>query len=211
MDWDGPRPTYAPRPPVILIVSVVLLAMAVGAVLGPVIGVLAAAVMLASMGGVARRAAVRPVAGTEPVSEGDEARLLNLVQGKAADLGVSAPEVRVFATGPPNAVASGGRLPVIAFRRTALDSFSRTELEAAVSFLLVALATGAARVTALPRWVGGRDVDLVGLDIAAASATRYPPALSRVLAACEPADGQGLWLVPGGDDVEARRRALAEL
>lgn len=204
--------------PVAPLIPVVALAALAGSTLGPVAGAMAGllallvvvALAMAVPGGTLRRERAARV------SEEEAPRLHNLIGGLSRDMNLPMPELWV-APGPPNACALHLTKPMLCFRRELIDSFTRTELEAVGSFLLVALTTGAARRETLPSWAvpKGGPIDHFTLDVYAASVTRYPPALASALQRCHPAPpAAGVWLAGGdadNDEVETRAGALLDL
>jgi Zn-dependent protease with chaperone function len=119
---------------------------------------------------------------------------MNLVAGRARSENAAVPEVMLFERPAPNAFIWGGRRPVIAMSRDAVEAFTRTEIEAMVAHCFVRLGSGAGRTLPiavllgrLAAWAG----PLVGAthDVATAASTRYPPALRSALAKCAPARG----------------------
>ena len=129
--------------------------------------------------------------GAGPLDPHDAPRLENLVAGIAADLGVEPPRLLLLPEGGPNAlVASGGKSGLLAVRKTLLDTFTRTELEAVVAHCLLRLHSKEFTYSNLAaRWsdlgaglapqVGTRD------DVRAAAFTRYPPALAAAIGKCD--------------------------
>ena len=139
-------------------------------------------------------------------NEDDEPRLWNVVGGLAGDLGVRMPAIYVVEDGGPNALVcrSSGR-PAIAFTRSLLDSFTRTELEAVGAHCLVRLASGDIQRASLGLTLGplgSRAIPLVGTtdDIRAAAATRFPPALISAISKAEARGGiyDPFWFVGAG-------------
>lgn len=213
-DWGVPVERTRARRPLPLVPAAVLIALVavVGAIAGPVVGVAAALGLAAGGVAIARAAPARLLRkqGARRARRTEMPRLFNLVDGLSVDLRVAAPEVWV-AEGPPNAVALDPGTPLVCLRRELVEGFTRTELEATVAFLLVGLATGAARRATFPRWAfpGRGEPDLGTLDVYAASVTRYPPALAAALSRSSPVAAPGLWFAAG--DIERRAAALLDL
>ncbi|MGH2736090.1 MAG: hypothetical protein ACRDKZ_10955 [Actinomycetota bacterium] len=161
------------------------------------------------------------LAGAEPPRGGGSARILNLVAGLSADLAIPAPEVLVADDERANALVCLAGGPKFVVTSSLLEGFTRTEQEAVVAHCLVRLRGGQVRWTqlslalgpfggALVAQVGGAD------DVAAASLTRYPPALAAAVRKAEAATGRygALWFVGGGTShvpAEQRAAALADL
>jgi len=138
--------------------------------------------------------------GGRRVGEGDEPRLVNIVEGLCVANGLTVPELRVLADDAPNAIVLG-RKPTraVLFCTTGLlEVLDRIELEAVVAHELAHLKRGdlqiAARSTvaagllgaltpAAARFVvrlGGPEREALA-DGAAAMMTRYPPGLVGAL------------------------------
>jgi hypothetical protein len=161
--------------------------------LGAATGVAAVAAVIA-LGRAAQRRWLLGATGARPVESGDAPRVTNLVTGRAGSEGVAVPKVMVFDRPDPNAFIWGGRRPVIALSRGAVDGFTRTEIEAVVTHCFTRLSLGAGRVLPIAVLVGrlaARAGPLVTTteDVAAVASTRYPPALRSALAKCSPAQG----------------------
>lgn len=211
-DWGVPVARSRLPVPIVALVAAGVLSAAIGFLIAPVAGIAAALVLIAVMalalaaipGGVLRRERA------ERARPEDAPRLVNLVEGLSHDLGVAPPEVWVSA-GPANAAAIHLSKPRLCVRRELLDTFTRTELEATVAFLLIGVVTGAARSATVPRWISPSrsSPDPAALDVYAVSVTRYPPALASALAKCSEAGAPGLWL--GEGDIDARSTALLDL
>jgi Zn-dependent protease with chaperone function len=60
-------------------------------------------------------------------------RLMNLVAGRALSENATVPEVMLFERPAPNAFIWVGRRPVIAMSRGAVETLTRTEIEAVVA------------------------------------------------------------------------------
>jgi heat shock protein HtpX len=191
----------------------VVLAVAVGLVVGLValVGVTAAvavALMTASPGWVTRSLHGRPC------DEEDQARLLNVVDGLCATLGLPAPAVVVVESPLPNAMAIG-RKPddaVLVVTSGLEPALSLVQLEGVLAHELVhvkrhdivvsgpavavatlcSLVLGVTRAADLVhRWVGpGREFEA---DQRAAQAVRYPPGLEGALEAMAAGNGAGEW------------------
>jgi hypothetical protein len=174
---------------------------AAGGVLGMLIagsgaGVVAACLIaiLIAAGLATERRWLIATTGARTVSSGEAPRLTNLVAGRARSENAAVPTVLLFERPAPNAFIWGGHRPIIAMSRDAVESFTRTEIEAVVAHCFVRLGSGAGRTLPiavllgrLAAWAG----PLVGVthDVAAAASTRYPPALRSALAKCSPARG----------------------
>jgi hypothetical protein len=182
-------------------------------------GVAAACVIgiLIAVGLAAQRRWLIATTGARPVAPGEAPRLTNLVAGRARSENASVPEVMLSERPAPNAFIWGGRRPIIAMSRDAVETFTRTEIEAVVAHCFVRLGSGAGRTLPiavllgrLAAWAG----PLVGVthDVATAASTRYPPALRSALTKCSPARGtfapaffvaEGWSHTPVGDRVRA--------
>src|SRR5688500_8266147 len=78
-----------------------------------------------------------------------EPRLWNIAQGLAKELRMKPPALYVIDEGGPNAMACLARGPALAFTRSLLDDYTRTELEAVVAHGLVRLSSGSVDRTML--------------------------------------------------------------
>lgn len=179
-------------------------------------GVLVAVVVAAAVGAGSAVAAASGAAGSalaatgaRPVSEGDEPRLHNLVEGLCVGIGLPKPDVRVVDDPAPNALAIGrdADSAAVVVTRGLLDDLTRVELEAVLAHELSRIrggdiGPGSLAVTflhgggdgpaALPvrvaapatralvaRLAPERSSSLT--DRAAVQVTRYPPALVAAL------------------------------
>jgi hypothetical protein len=153
-----------------------------------------------------------------PPASGEGARLINIVQGLSADVGIPAPKVLVIDEGGPNVMVTGGGRPAVAATAAFLEAASRTETEAAVAFCLGRLVSGEARRTTAMLAGSPTRPERVGLalDAMAVSITRYPPGMIKALELCEPASGRDapLWFCgrpPTHEETQQRAGALADL
>jgi hypothetical protein len=152
-----------------------------------------------------------------PLAEGREARFEHMAAAVARDLGLDAPKLFVIEARPANGFSCGPRsAPCLAVSTGLLESYSRTELEAAVTQLLLRAknrswsSRGAAAFGAYHRSPAEVRLD----DIRTAAFTRYPPALISAIDRADGARGRyaGLWFVdasPGSK--ETRIKALQDL
>ena len=228
-DWDAPESDYPVRDRVALHALIWVPAVLVALVVAVFTGLWWIGVVLLVLWGIKTFAEARWTdrimlrrLGAGPLEPHDGPRLENLVAGTAADLGVEPPRLYLLPDGGPNAlVASGGRSGLLAVRKTLLDTFTRTELEAVVAHCLLRLhskdfvySNMAARWSDLgaglaPR-VGAAD------DVRAAALTRYPPALTSAIEKCDPriARYAPLWFVadaPSHEPSEDRAALVADL
>lgn len=222
-EWGQPEPR-GPGAPAWARFAVVALAVAfaVGAVgwvsVAPAVGVALAIACVALWAGWVWIQPRRALAALGPGRAGasSHARLDNIVHGLARDLGLPEPLVVIAADGHANAITSHVRRPAFAISERFLDRLTRTELEAVTAHCLLRarrdVVRGYAMRAALGRIAGtaggtiGRDDDLRTVAL-----TRYPPALASALAKAEPASGRLEPFFFAGRDVDARRRALADL
>ena len=131
-----------------------------------------------------------------PASAVEEARVVNVVQGLSADLSVVPPKVFVFAGNGAEALvchSAGGY--AIALSHGLLSTYTRTELEAVVSHCLVRIVLGRVRPAAVAAALGPLGATMGPVvggtdDLAAVSATRYPPGLMKALSKAQPATGR---------------------
>ena len=168
----------------------------VGAVLGVVLGIVLAAGAVAWLVNGAHDRLVGRLDGTE-VDDTDEPRILTLVEGLAATVGVSPPPVVVLDDPAGNAGLVGvGRPPTLVVTRGLLDGLDRLALEGVVAPALhraasaeyLAESTAAGVVGWLAPSLGrrlagpGRRLDdALALDAEAVQHTRYPPGLAAAL------------------------------
>ena len=175
----------------ILCAAAALVGWAIAGVLGAAGGVIGVALMVVA-GTSAQRRWLLGTTGARPVGASDAPRVTNLVRGQAE--GVAVPATMVFDRPDPNAFIWGGRRPVIALSRGAVEGFTRTEIEALVTHCFTRLSSGAGQALPIAVLIGrlaARAGPLVTTteDVVAAASTRYPPALRSALAKCSPARG----------------------
>ena len=222
-DWGAPsrKQPGLVKPIAILAIVLVVMTAVFTFLIGPLSGIaiavvgLAAVVLWLTSSGARFLKAWRAV----PAAE-DDGRLLNLVQGLASDLEVTRPKVWIVASDEPNAFAVWHRGANLGVTRALLDSFTRTETEAAVAHCLVRLRDERATTTYLAALAGlglhSVEVDLHYADAKAVAVTRYPPALAAAIEKASPWPGVGttLWLVganPAAPHQVARAAALRDL
>ena len=156
--------------------------------------------------------------GAKRLAEDGEPRLWNIVTGLASDMKVTRPALYVVPGGGPNAMVCRARGDAFAVTRSLLDTYTRTELEAVVAHCLVRLRSvdldRAALGVALGP-LGSRGIPPVGLhdDVAAASVTRYPPALAAAIEKAEPRSGRyaPFWFVASGSSHRSGSERAAAL
>lgn len=135
--------------------------------------------------------------GSHPVSEDDEPRLHNLVEGLCVGIGLEPPRLHIVEDGPPNALAIARSVDDadLVVSRSLVGELSRVELEAVLAHELARIRRGDAIVGALAavvltnpvygpvaRIVIGRGEPIeTWSDLAAVEITRYPPALASAL------------------------------
>jgi heat shock protein HtpX len=152
--------------------------------------------------------------GSHPVTEADEPRLHNLVEGLCVGIGLQPPRLRVIEDATANALAVARSVDDadLVVTRGLLDRLSLVELEAVLAHELARIRRGDAIVGALAGAVlggGGRVVPatvvapitraIVGRgdpieswsDLAAVEITRYPPGLVAALDKIAGADPSG--------------------
>ena len=164
--------------------------------------------------------ALRAAAAERPRSD-EAARMVNLVAGLSADLGIASPEVLVSRRGGANALVCLASGPKLLLTRALLEEFTRTEQEAVAAHCLVRLRGGQVRSAQLALALGPFGASLAGPvggfdDVAATALTRYPPALAAAIRKSDAATGRysGLWFVGAGAPHvpgEQRAAALADL
>jgi heat shock protein HtpX len=139
-----------------------------------------------------------------------DARLLNLVEGLCATIGVREPEVRVRQDASLNAAVCGRRRrsATIVVTQGLLDELDRLELEGVVAQLLTRVRCYdmlPATVTVATLGIGATLLSppepVTAMDRAAANFTRYPPALVSALEKVE----------AKGSEVKGASRATAQL
>lgn len=146
------------------------------------------------------------------------ARMENLVEGLARDMGIAPPDLLVTDEPGPNALVAKRTGHIIVVTSDLTRDFSRTELEAVVAHCLVRIATdqvGTAQIGLALGPLGGglRGVTGAPEDIATAGVTRYPPALVSAIEKCEPRGGRfaALWFVGDGPSHAPARRRISDL
>lgn len=228
-EWEGPAPAYPTRDRLALLALIWVPAVLVALVVAVLTGLWWLGVVLLLLWAVKTFAEARwtdPVMlrrlGAAPLEGGDAPRLENLAAGIAADLGVEPPRLYVLEGGGPNAlVATGARTGILAVRKTLLESFTRTELEAVVTHCLLRLHSSEFVYSNLAaRWsdLGAGLAPRVGTadDVRAVAVTRYPPALAAAITKCDAAVTRyaPLWFVadaPSHDPSEERAALVADL
>ena len=201
----------------VVVVGAAVIGAAGWALISPFAGTAAAVVWLAVCAGWvwlqprrALRALGRPRRDT-PL----DARLENLARGLARDLALPEPLVLVARDGHANAVASHVRRPALAISERFLERLTRTELEAVVAHCLLRarpeVVRGYAAWSALGRLAMPAGREAIDDDLRTVGRTRYPPALASALGKAEPASGSLRPFFFAAGDVDARRRALADL
>lgn len=232
-DWEVP-PGPAPSPAGAVVVALWLVGpaflggMVVWATLGPLVGVIVAALVGAVTGIRVRAAGRRLLRRLRATSLPDdtEPRARNLVEGLARRTGMETPSLWHVPDERPNALVTRAGGPAIALTRGLLDGCSRTELEAVVAHCLVRLrlGSGVRATTALDMSLtGARSLAALvvrspghGDDVRAAALTRYPPGLARAIEKGVPIETghSAMWFVPEGTSlpsVEERLRQLSDL
>jgi Zn-dependent protease with chaperone function len=158
-------------------------------------------------------------AGARPLVPGRSPRLVSLVRGLSEDVGVEMPSLWTFDSGRINAFVCHSIGPCVAVSDGALDTFSRTELEAIVAHCLARVQRRQARAQQFAIAMG-RPADAARHieedDVAAANLTRYPPALAAALRKSDPVGGRFSALYFAGEgpempSVEQRAEALLDL
>lgn len=177
---------------------------------------LAVAAWVRSQGSRALRAV-----GAHPGRPGELARLENLVQGLASDLGIPPPDLLVTDEPGPNAFVAKRSGHVVVVTADLARDFSRTELEAVLAHCLVRVASNQVAAAQVGLAMGPLGAGLGGLtggsdDVLTASVTRYPPALASAIERCRPRPGRfaPLWFVAEGPShapSEGRISALIDL
>ena len=224
MKGDGASPTALPgwgtalpKPPkggAWFLGIAAIVAIALASLIHPLLGVAGALIVAGAvvygLWGIGR-AFLRSV-GARPLRSGEAPRLENIVAGLAADIRIAPPPVWLIG-GEPNALVVWVGGPQLVIARSLVKNFTRTELEAVVARLLVAIVTGDAKSSTYATFFGGDSLDRRALDVRAAALTRYPPALASALRKLSARNGRyrRLWLVAQREDVEARAAALLDL
>jgi heat shock protein HtpX len=188
--------------------TVAIVTALVGIVVGLAIGVPLVAVAAVLLGVVAfftSSIAVRKrgpevtlaATGSRPVSEAEEPRLHNLIEGLCVGIGLAPPRLRIVEDEAPNALAVARSVDDadLVVTRGLLDRLSLVELEAVLAHELARIRRGEAIVGAVAGVVlanvlygaiarvvvaRGEPIDTWS-DLAAVEITRYPPALASAL------------------------------
>lgn len=165
------------------------------------VGLIAAAAWLAALlawGWLRTRGELRG-AGTARVAPGEVARVENLVEALAGQLGILVPRLRFVAGEAPNALVVPGRRATIALTEAAVTGLGRTELEAVLACslirgsgrraLMLSLSSSLGRLAPSTAAAAAQD------DVATAAVTRYPPALAAAVKKCDEKSGRAaaLW------------------
>jgi heat shock protein HtpX len=203
----------------LVVIPAVAIGVGVGLVI-TVVGALLVAVPVAVLVGVAwavglttgllftlsrsRPGAVIAATGSHPVTEADEPRLHNLVEGLCVGIGLEPPRLRIVEDPAPNALAVARAVDDadLVVTRGLIDTLSLVELEAVLAHELARIRRGEALVgvvagsTLQTPLVGpiaravvtrGEPIDTWS-DLAAVEITRYPPALASALGKLATAD-----------------------
>lgn len=222
-DWGAPRsasPSIA-GPIALLLVPLLAVSLLAGFLVAPAVGLLILMIGVAVLAWYLDGAGQRWLkqVGARP-SGPSEARVVNLCAGLAGDAGFPPPTVWVLEDAKPNAFAVWHRGPHVGVTSGLLETFTRTETEAAVAHSLVRLHDEGPTPTRLyglaslglpvPSGPPGR------LDSRTAALTRYPPALASALEKAAPKGGKDstLWFVGRGEEpqaVSARAEAVRDL
>ena len=147
----------------------------------------------------------------------EQPRVWNIAQGLAKELRIKPPVLYVLEEGGPNSLACIARGPALAFTKSLLDGYTRTELEAVVAHGLVRLASGTidrAMLSVALGPLGTKSLPPVGTadDVHACALTRYPPALANAVEKAESRSGRfaAFWFVgEGGGHRDPAERAAA--
>ncbi|MEO1064783.1 MAG: M48 family metalloprotease [Actinomycetota bacterium] len=226
----------------VAVVSVIVLALVLGALagavglgLGVVLGLVAGAGVAAWLftGADAR---LEQRLGASPLSDEDDPRLFNLIDGLSAVVGVAPPPVVAIDDDGVNAGLIGVRRPPTLVVTTGLvGAFDRLELEAIIAHELHRIASEEHLVTStaagLVGWISpswgqrlaggpaGLDAEIT-LDAEAVGHTRYPPGLAAALERVDARPGPNRetlgvsWMIDpserGRADVQTRVAALHE-
>jgi hypothetical protein len=199
-DWDVPDPGYPVRDRVALYALIVVPALLVALVVAVLTGWWwLGGVLLALWGAKTfadvklRDAVMLRKLGARALGSEEGARLRNIANGLAADLGVPQPELLVIPEGGPNAwIRASGRGGVLAVTASSLDTYTRTELEAMVAHCLTRIhGPDFVYSNLAARWsdLGAGLAPRIGHphDVRAVALTRYPPGL---VSAIQKADGR---------------------
>jgi heat shock protein HtpX len=170
----------------------------------------------------------RKVLGGQPADPVRHARLVNLVEGLCATVGVRRPEVRIRDEPGLNAAVCGRRRrsATLVVTQGLLDQLNRVELEGVVARELTRIRTHdmlPATVTVATLGIGATLLSppepVTALDRAAISFTRYPPGLIGALEKMED-KGTGvkgaspaaahLWFADPGGPVRGPRTSLSD-
>lgn len=173
------------------------------------------AVWIASQG----RLALRSIEAGPAESESE--RLSHMVREVARELSVKEPHVRIAPSEQCNALVCRAGGPMLAVTTGLIREYTRTELEAVVVHSLGRLrgkALTRAHIASAFGALGRRFAPIVGDadDIAAASLTRYPPALAAAIRKASPGEARwaAFWFVasvPPHRPVADRIALLADL
>jgi hypothetical protein len=162
----------------------------------------------------------RLTAGARPLDAPAAPRLANIVAGLSTDLGIPTPSLFLLREEGANAYVCRSGGPRLGVTPEVLEGYTRTELEALVAHCLLRLGRSNLRRESLVAALGplGRPLcPLVGPpeDVAAASVTRYPPALASAIRKASPAPPRAPFsfvaAAPFHEAPEARAALLADL
>ena len=147
-----------------------------------------------------------------------EPRLWNIATGLAADMKTRVPHLLVIEKGGPNSLVCIARGPALAFTKSLLDGYTRTELEAVVAHGLVRIASGTierATLSVALGPLGTKSLPPVGGadDVHACALTRFPPALASAVEKAEPRSGRfaAFWFVAEGGGHRAQSDRVAAI
>jgi hypothetical protein len=189
---------------------------------GPAAGASAALLCAVAVGAWIAVQPRRAIRARSPVALGSEEapRVVNVVAGLAADLGIPPPKVWIVEGDGPNAVVGRLGQASVGVTRALLDLYTRTELEAVIAHCLLRLRRPGLRREALAAALGPLGRVLCPVvdaqhDAAVAAVTRYPPALAAAIRKATPARGGAPFLFvaprPWHDDPEQRAAHVADL
>lgn len=226
-DWgvrpDRPRGLGHHLQRAIVLLIFVALAVALTVALGPIWGFIPVSIIILGIGLAAfwwvnnqGLLALRSASAMRCDPE-QQPRVWNIAQGMAQDLGLERVSLYVIPDGGPNALVCIARAPALAFSKSLLDDYTRTELEAVVAHGLVRLASGIidrATLSVALGPLGTQSLPLVGGadDVHACAVTKYPPALASAIEKAEPRSGRfsSFWFVAhGGGHRDRMERAAA--
>ncbi|MBW3594678.1 MAG: hypothetical protein KY391_03790 [Actinobacteria bacterium] len=161
--------------------------------------------------------ALRSVGATRCSAE-QEPRVWNIARGLASDMRIKPPVLYVIEDGGPNSMTCMARGPALAFTKSLLTAYTRTELEAVIAHGLVRLASGTidrAMLSVALGPLGTKSLPAVGGadDVHACAVTRYPPALADAIEKAEPRSGRfaSFWFVATGGGHRARDERVAAI